>query len=447
MEQLATRPPRSSSHLRSVGVGAASVLLAAGVWFLQPPGAVLHESLAVIYLLLTAVGATTLAWMLHAWRDEDSLEQTRFPETSREPELSFSLIVPARHEQTVLQPTIEQLARQEHPCFEVLVVVGDDDPETHAVALSATAGDDRFQVVIDRNEQKNKPRALNTALPLCRGNAVGVFDAEDIVARELLRAVDQRMRETGAEVVQGATQLMNFDSSWFSVRNVLEYYFWFRSRLHFHAARGFIPLAGNTVFVRRSWLLRAGGWDETCLAEDCELGARLSSMGARTVVGYSPDLVTREETPATVAALVRQRTRWNQGYLQVLRKGEWKRLPLGARLLAAYTLGFPFLQAALGLTIPLAIATIFLLKVPIELALLAFVPLVPLGGVLAAELVALGEFGRNFGLRPRLRDYLRLIVGVVPYQLLLAFAAVRAAWRETRGIRNWEKTAHVGAHL
>ena len=34
---------------------------------------------------------------------------------------------------------------------------------------------------------------------------------------------------------------MNFWTNWYSVRNVLEYYFWFRSRLHFHAAAGLHP--------------------------------------------------------------------------------------------------------------------------------------------------------------------------------------------------------------
>ena len=88
---------------------------------------------------------------------------------------------------------------------------------------------------------------------------------------------------------------MNFRSSWFAVRNVLEYYFWFRSRLHFHARVGFIPLGGNTVFIRTNVLRQVGGWDAECLAEDCELGVRLSSLGAKTVVFYEPELITREE--------------------------------------------------------------------------------------------------------------------------------------------------------
>ena len=96
--------------------------------------------------------------------------------------------------------------------------------------------------------------------------------------------------------MQGGVQLMNYHSNWYSVRNVLEYYFWFRSRLHFHAAQRFIPLGGNTVFVRTDLLRQAGGWDPDCLAEDCELGVRLSSAGARVAVAYDPELVTREET-------------------------------------------------------------------------------------------------------------------------------------------------------
>ncbi|MBK0296621.1 DUF917 family protein, partial [Bacillus sp. S34] len=47
-----------------------------------------------------------------------------------------------------------------------------------------------------------------------------------------------------ADVVQGGVQLMNFKSSWWSLRNVLEYYFWFHSRLHFHAGSMFTNYEG-----------------------------------------------------------------------------------------------------------------------------------------------------------------------------------------------------------
>jgi cellulose synthase/poly-beta-1,6-N-acetylglucosamine synthase-like glycosyltransferase len=423
-----------------------AVLFAAAA-LLESPAIAAYGAAATVFLLTTAVSVYTLALMLYAWRDAGSLAETGYPQSDHVPRHTFSLILPARHEEEVLAATLHTLAEQEHPDFEVIVVVGHDDPGTERVAREAIEGDERFHIVVDTHVVKNKPRALNTALQHCRGDVVGVFDAEDQVAPGLLMAVDRRLQQTGADVIQGAVQLMNYQTSWYSVRNVMEYYFWFKSRLHFHAKAGFIPLGGNTVFITRHCLAVSAGWDGDCLAEDCDLGARLSSLGARTVVAYSPELVTREETPASLGDLLKQRTRWNQGFLQVLRKGEWKRRSGFSRALALYTLSFPLTQALMGLSVPLALATVLFVKVPVALALLSFLPLVPMAVILAAELVGLAHFCREFSLRPRALDYLRLVAGSVPYQLLLSAAAMRAAWRELRGINNWEKTAHVGAHL
>jgi len=87
------------------------------------------------------------------------------------------------------------------------------------------------------------------------------------------------------------------------------------------------------------------------------------------------------------------------------------------------------------------------LHLPIELGLLSFLPLVPLIAILAVEVAGLASLRSEFGLRVRFRDHIRLVLSTVPYQLLLSVAAIRAAWRELRGRRDWEKTAHVGAHL
>jgi cellulose synthase/poly-beta-1,6-N-acetylglucosamine synthase-like glycosyltransferase len=410
------------------------------------------SSLYLLYigfsLVLAGVCWTTLVWMLYAWRTPDSLRETGLGVVLLGPRYSFSLIVPARHEEAVLEATLSRLVATDHPAFEVLVVVGADDPETrHVAERVATAHPERVKIVIDHSWPKNKPKALNAALPYCRGEITGVFDAEDDVNPALIQSVDRCFQSTRADVVQAGVQLMNFRSSWFSARNVLEYYFWFRSRLHFHAREGFIPLGGNSVFVRTHLLREVGGWDEDCLAEDCELGVRLSSLGAQTVVFYEPELATREETPPTLGAFARQRTRWNQGYLQTLSRGYWRRLPLGQRALGLYTLAMPNLLALASLMIPAAIVTAIFVKAPVPLTLISFLPLVPMLTVLAVEAVGLAEFCRVYGERASIRDYARLVLGLPLYQTVLAFAAARAVAREARGVRGWEKTAHFGLHL
>jgi cellulose synthase/poly-beta-1,6-N-acetylglucosamine synthase-like glycosyltransferase len=403
----------------------------------------------LISLTLLVSALVTLWWTMHAWRTPETLLSTRFPATDRRNALSFSLLVPARHEEAVLQRTVERLLDCPYPFFEVLVIVGHDDPGTAAVAHRLAERDpERVKVVVDTNAVKNKPRALNTALPQATGDVVGVFDAEDQVHPDLLAHVDHAFRASGAAVVQGGVQLINFHSSWYSLRNCLEYFFWFRSRLHLHAEKGFIPLGGNTVFIKTETLREFNGWDGDCLAEDCDLGVRLSSQRKKVVVAYDASMVTKEETPDTLMALYKQRTRWNQGFLQVLRKKDWKHLPnRRQRLLACYTLTSPFLQAFTGVTIPLGIAIAVLFDLPVAVALFTFLPLLPFLASVAFEIAGLHDFGQQYDLRIRWWHYVKLIVGAPPYMVLLAAAAIRAVWREQRGRTNWELTKHVGAHL
>jgi cellulose synthase/poly-beta-1,6-N-acetylglucosamine synthase-like glycosyltransferase len=408
---------------------------------------------SVILLLASAIlcsfAAVTLWWTMHAWRTPETLAQTRFAAPDGSHKLSFSLLVPARHEEEVLEHTVHRLLESTHGDFEVIVIVGHDDPGTMAVAHRVAGHDpERVRVVVDHNAQKNKPKALNTGLPLCRGEVVGVFDAEDQVHPALLEHVDHAFRHSGADVIQGGVQLINFHSSWYSLQNCLEYFFWFRSRLHLHARKGFIPLGGNTVFVRTELLREVDGWDEDCLAEDCDLGVRLSCRGAKVVVAYDSAIVTREETPGSLVGLLRQRTRWNQGFLQVLRKGDWRKLPtFGQRMLARYTLAGPFAQAFTALMVPVSIGVAVFLRVPVAVALLTFVPLLPLLSTLFFQLVALQDFGRQYDLRIRPWYYLVLVLGSFPYALVLSAAAARAVWRQRRGQTDWELTSHAGAHL
>lgn len=59
-------------------------------------------------------------------------------------------------------------------------------------------------------------------------------------------------------------------------------------------------------------------------------------------------------------------------------------------MLARYTLAMPFLHAFTGVLVPLSPATMFVLKVPVLLALITFVPLVPMAMGMVVEIGALG---------------------------------------------------------
>jgi cellulose synthase/poly-beta-1,6-N-acetylglucosamine synthase-like glycosyltransferase len=419
----------------------------------------------VISIVLFSIATVTLWWMMHAWRTPEVLESTTFGRPDGETGLSITLLLPIRHErQDVVENTVQKMLECHHDNFDIVIITGADDPETTGIARRlALIEPTKIHTVIDP-APRNKATALNAALASgqCRGDILGVFDAEDVVHPELLDNVDHAFRTEQADVVQGGVQLLNFYSSWYSLRNCLEYFFWFRSRLHLQAEKGFITLGGNTVFIKRELVEpppgsdAQWGWDEQCLAEDCELGVRLSSAGKKVVVAYSPEMVTREETPDTLKSFVKQRTRWNQGFLQVYRKGDWRQLPTRRqRLLARFTLSTPFYQAASGLAVPTGIAIGILVKVPMVIAMISWLPAVPMFLVLFFEIAALRDFGKEYYGKQQpdqshkvgFGTYLKLIVGMPFFQIVLMFAALRAVWRELRGQNDWELTKHVGAHL
>jgi len=411
-------------------------------------------ALAVISLLLGLQSGYSVLLLLYAWEESSHQRQNRAPESFEAPSVSFTILLPARHEEAVIQDTIQRIASLNYPAelMEVLVVVEVGDEGTVAAVnakldeLSRTAGCQVRLLAFD-DRPINKPHGLNVGLAYARGQVVTIFDAEDEPHPDILQVVNTVMRREHVPVVQCGVQLMNYADRWFSALNVLEYFFWFRSRMHYQAAMNMVALGGNTVFIERHLLDEMHGWDEHCLTEDADIGVRLSAAGIPIRVLYDDRYVTREETPPTVGQFVRQRTRWSQGFLQVLRKGDWLRLPSWRqKLLALYTLSAPLLEALMMVYVPVSLWTMLYVKTPELVAMITALPLYMLVLQFVVNLVGLYEFTSVHGLRPRLLSPLILLVSYLPYQWLLCFAALRAVYREVRGINTWEKTAHTGAH-
>lgn len=122
-----------------------------------------YAAYAAASVLLFIVALTTLVWTVEAWKTPDELEQIAFVPPD-EPRLSFSLIVPARHEEGVLGRTLDNLAALDHPAVEILSVVGHDDPATQQVAYAAAwRHPGKVRVLLDGHPDKTKPKALNSA--------------------------------------------------------------------------------------------------------------------------------------------------------------------------------------------------------------------------------------------------------------------------------------------
>lgn len=402
-------------------------------------------------LLVFAQSLFGLYLTLYSWEHPDRLDASRGPRKTMRPRLSFTAILPARQEEAVIYETIRRVWGSHYPkrLLEILVVCHISDLPTIAEARRAANDLDpkRVRVLIFSDPPINKPHGLNVALAEARRQVVTIFDAEDDVHPELFRTINHVMVSDNVNVVQAGVQLVNFRDHWFGIHNCLEYFFWFKSRLHFHARLGMIPLGGNTVFIRRDVLKRVGGWDEDCLTEDADIGVRLSVLGEQIRVVYDAEIVTREETPDSVGSWIRQRTRWNQGFLYLMRKGDWLRLPRRRqRMLALYTFSYPVVQSVLLMLWPTVVVGVIFFKAPALVALATFLPLYALLFQFVVQMVGAVTFTGEYQQRLPVTTALGMAVTFLPYQLMLGVSAVRALYRELEIQLGWEKTHHSGAH-
>ena len=419
--------------------------------FFTTLGHVFELLFLLLITLMTAQAIFNIRLRLFIWEKPEHAWLNHAPSVYREPRLSFTILLPARHEERVYRETIEKVYHLHYPkaLLQLIAICREDDPGTIAEARATIAalGDPNMQLLIFNDQPINKPHGLNLGLRIAHGDVVTIFDAEDEPHPDILNIINTAMLTGDVDVVQSGVQLMNHNTKWFCFLNVLEYFFWYKSSMHFFARIGMIPLGGNTVFVRRDLLEHLGGWDERCLTEDADLGMRLSLAHARIRILYDDEYVTREETPLTIRQFVRQRTRWNQGFLQILFKKEWLQLEkLSQRLLAFYVLVLPELQAVFALLIPVSLVMFFLVKFPLWLAMLTFLPLYCFVLGLLIDLAGLREFLKAHGRKWRWHEAIITILAFLPYQGILSVGALRAVYRSMRGVTNWEKTAHVGQH-
>lgn len=400
--------------------------------------------------LLSAQALYNIQTTIYGWFDSSVAKQGAL-KTYAPPSHKITVLLPAYHEDQVIKETVQKIAQADYPAelLEVFVLCRAADLATITKAAEAII-EQRIRntrILIYEGDIPGKPVQLNVGLEAATGDLVVIFDAEDDVSPQLFNIANTLFTQTDVDVLQAGVQLMDYNSHWYSVHNILEYYFQFRSRMYYQAKVGMLPLGGNTSFFRTTDLREVGGWDEHCLTEDAELGLRLSAAGKRFKVYYEGAHVTREETPENLQAFIKQRTRWNQGFIQVLRRPYWRQLPKRRqRWLALYTLTLPLILAGTLLLMPLFLWMAIAIKLPVVISLLSYIPLGFLGLLLGVQLAGLYEFAHEQKLHVRWRWYLITILTFIPFQFILGYAALRAMRRELAGAAGWEKTTHNGIH-
>lgn len=222
--------------------------------------------------------------------------------------------------------TIRSLQRLNWPALEILVVDNNTaDPAVWRpvrayIAQQRQAGDGRLQFIRLPRWPGYKAGALNVALARTHPEArwVAVVDADYLVRPDWIERVAGHFQDPTVAVVQAPQAHRGWRGDRLSRMMNWEYEGFFRLGMHHRHERNAIVQHGTMTLIRTSTLKAVGGWATDCVCEDTELGLRLLRAGWRKV--YVDEVMGSGLLPQDFAAYQRQRQRWAQGAMQILRR-------------------------------------------------------------------------------------------------------------------------------
>lgn len=239
----------------------------------------------------------------------------------------YTVLVPLKDEAKLVPTIVTNIAALAYPREKLdikFVVEATDSPTLDAlealgigqVGTDLTPFDYTCEIIrVPPGSVSTKPRSCDYALNFARGSYVVIFDAEDRPEPDQLKkAVLAFLRAPLNTVcVQGKLTYFNADQNLLTRLFTLEYGFWFDFFLPgLQIAGSPVPLGGTSNHFSVTHLRRLGMWDPYNVTEDADLGLRIFRQGKRTVV---MDSYTFEEANSRFGNWIRQRTRWQKGFL------------------------------------------------------------------------------------------------------------------------------------
>lgn len=312
--ELSCRGWAQKLWLRVAWVATFFMVLSA-VFQLAPEASIITLVLLTMGFLAIGIAMKCVALVASRQAKPALLKQVR-KRSSRLPKIS--VLVPLFKETEIAGALIRRLCALTYPraLLDVVLVLEEKDPLTQETLARTTLPNwMRVVTVPEGSGLTTKPRAMNYALDFCRGDIIGIWDAEDAPDPRQLETIAAHFANAAPDVacVQGVLDYFNPNTNWISRCFTLEYSMWFRIILRGMARIGVpIPLGGTTLFMRRDVLERIGRWDAHNVTEDADLGIRLARFGYRTELSLT---VTQEEATCRFRPWIRQRSRWLKGYM------------------------------------------------------------------------------------------------------------------------------------
>ncbi len=237
----------------------------------------------------------------------------------------FSIIVPVRNEPVdLLVRLIKCVGRLDWPRdkYELIIVDDSDEPvfSKYMDVLPSVAKEVGVELkLLHRRPEERRgyvAGALNYGLKFASGDYIVVLNADSVPYPNMLRVMAAAFEKFGLDFIQCRVEYFYELKTRVAAtsRSELTYVVLLNSLKR----RKCLPpvIYGFAYAFRKSVLEAIGGWDETSITEDLEIGIRASAFGYRG--SFIEDVVAKGEATHVYSAYVSQNMRWFYGQIDTL---------------------------------------------------------------------------------------------------------------------------------
>ncbi|MCB9358729.1 glycosyltransferase [Candidatus Woesearchaeota archaeon] len=228
---------------------------------------------------------------------------------------TVTIQIPTRNEIIALR-CARKCLEFDYPKDRFKIMIGDDsnDAEVSAEIDAFAAKHDQITVIRRKDNIGFKPGNLNNMLKHTKSDIIVIFDSDFVPGKDFLkRIVAPFTYDKDVAAVQSRWKFLNSRQNFITVlgttiQSVVHYIF-----LPIMATSHVAFLCGSGEAVRRSTLVKLGGWRSGALTEDIEYSLRLHRNTKKVV--YLDNLPCLNELPDSLKDLYKQQMRWAYGVI------------------------------------------------------------------------------------------------------------------------------------
>ncbi|MCE5312941.1 MAG: poly-beta-1,6 N-acetyl-D-glucosamine synthase [Nitrospiraceae bacterium] len=230
-----------------------------------------------------------------------------------------SIVIPCHNEEQNIQKTIRWLTTsQKYPDFEIIAVDDGSTDSTAAILHDLTLKYTNVRAVYFR-ENQGKGAALTAGSLIANGDIIVTIDADSLLDQDALRWIVWHFNEsTRVGAVTGNPRVLNRTTLLAKIQTG-EYATIIGLIKRAQRILGkVLTVSGVMAAFRRQALESVGYWDTDMVTEDIAVTWKLERRFWD--VRYEPRAISWVLVPETMRGLWRQRSRWAQGGMEVLKR-------------------------------------------------------------------------------------------------------------------------------